>query len=141
MALFKFYKNEVRSDLDYISSMMIEIRDYRLQYYKTTNSEKEVFKFAMQSDVYTNCNDLLPLFTTSLKHYKSLVFRTKMVLDNKPVTEFVIDRANYNVNNYYELVQKVNAYFGGLVDADQLKVFNKGNDVLCFTIVYNNKRR
>ena len=141
MAICKFYKNIVIEDRDVISFMLTEVNDVIVKFRRDTDSRKERFEFELLSDLCPSDDNLVTIASANLDIYKEIRFRTKYADDKDPENELVITAKDFNVKRYFDHVTQVTRYFGMLVNADQLKVFNKGKDVLCFTIVFNSKLR
>lgn len=141
MAICKFYKNIVSEDRDVISFMITEVTDVIVKFKRDLDRRKERFEFELLSDLCPSEDNLVTVVHANLDVYKEIRFRTKYADDKDPENEFVITAKEFNVKYYFDNVAQVNRYFGMLIDADQLKVFNKGENTLCFTIVFNNKLR
>ena len=141
MAICKFYKNIVSEDRDLISFMLTEISSVKVNFKRDIDRRKERFEFELLIDLYPSENSLVDIVSANLDNYKEIRFRTKYADDKDPENEFVITAKDFNVKYYFDHVAQVTRYFGMLINADQLKVFNKGENTLCFTIVLNSKLR
>lgn len=141
MAICKFYKNIVSEDRDLISFMLTEISSVKVNFKRDIDRRKERFEFELLIDLYPSENSLVDIVSANLDNYKEIRFRTKYADDKDPENEFVITSKDFNVKHYFDYASQVNRYFGMLINADELKVFNKGEDIICFTIVFNSKLR
>ena len=141
MALFKFYKNIVSEDMDQTSFMLTEIEQVIVKFNRDTERRKSNFEFELLSDLYQHASHLMSIIQVNLARWDEIRFRTKYADDKDPENEFVITSKDFNVKHYFDYASQVTRYFGMLINADQLKVFNKGENTLCFTIVFNSKLR